>query len=174
MFKSALFLDRAGGEMPEEPLVARLLVCGLGNRLKRDDGLGPCVIAALAQRDLPKGVSLEDFGTWGFRAALMIGDYDKVIVVDAIQAGSSPGQVYRIVLEDRSYKPKLFALSPHESDLEQILAMATSIGRGPQEIVIIGCEPQDLSWGLEMSAEVQAAMAKVIEQVLTEIAQSLA
>lgn len=151
----------------------RILICGLGNKLKRDDGIGPFVIEELEKRALPKNVSLIDFGTSGFKTALKIGSYDRVIFIDAIKRDKQPGQVYRTTLskEDLVNSPSLasFAISLHESDLERILATAALIDNYPKEVIILGCEPKDLSFGLSLSREVKKAASKIIDLALNEI-----
>ncbi len=153
--------------------MSKILICGLGNKLKRDDGIGPCVVEELERQALPPDVSLIDFGTSGFRCALEIGGYDKVVFIDAIRAGKRPGRVHRIVLEkeDLLDSPSLssFAVSLHESDLEKILATAALLNNYPREVVVIGCEPKDISFGLDLSQEAKGAINKIIALVLEEV-----
>ncbi len=141
----------------------------MGNPLKRDDGLGPCVIAELEKQTLPEDVSLADFGTSGFKTALEIGNYDKVIFVDAIRQDNQAGKVYRTVLQKQDFleSPSLssFAVSLHESDLERILATAGLIDSYPKEVVILGCEPEDLSFGIGLSEKVKESVSKIIDLV---------
>ncbi len=153
--------------------MSRTLICGLGNQLKRDDGLGPCIIAELEKQALPENVSLIDFGTSGFKCALEIGEYEKVIFVDAIRMGKQSGQIYKICLskQDLQNSPSLssFAFSLHESDLERILSTAALIDSYPHKVVIIGCEPKDATFGLGLSKEVKQAMRGIIDLVLAEV-----
>jgi hydrogenase maturation protease len=150
-----------------------ILICGLGNALKRDDGLGPCIIAELEKQVLPDDVNLIDFGTSGFKCALGIGDYDKVVFVDAIQTGKQPGHIYKINLskQDLLNSPSLssFAVSLHESDLERILTTAALLDSYPHEVVIIGCEPEDTTFGIGLSKKLEQAMPGIIDLVLTEV-----
>lgn len=145
----------------------RILICGIGNKLKKDDGIGPYVIEELEKRVLPANVSLRDFGTSGFKTALEIGKYHKVIFVDAIQLGNQPGQVYKTTLskEDLPGSPSLnsFTLSFHESDLEKILTTATLIDNYPKEVMVLGCEPEDLSFGFGLSKKVKKAVSEIID-----------
>jgi len=164
----------------------RILICGVGNKLKKDDGLGPYIIEELEKQVLPanvspvrsklstsNGVSLMDFGTSGFKTALEIGKYHKVIFVDAIQLGNQPGQIYKTTLskQDLLESPSLssFTISLHEGDLEKILTTATLIGNYPKEVVVLGCEPEDLSFGLGLSRKVEKAVSKIIDLILKEI-----
>ena len=149
------------------------LICGLGNTLKRDDGLSPRVISELEKRLLPQGVCLADFGISGFKCALEIGDYKKVIFVDAVQMDKKAGQVYKLHLsrQDLLQSPSLsdFNVSLHESNLERIMATAALLNRCPDRIVIIGCEPEDTSFGVGLSAEVEQSIDQIIELILAEV-----
>ena len=155
--------------------MSEISICGLGNTLKHDDGLGPYIIAELEKRVLPDGVNLIDFGTSGFKCALGIGDYDKVIFVDAIQAGKQPGQIYKINLsrQDLLNSPSLssFAVSLHESDLERILTTAALLNNYPREVVIIGCEPEDTDFGTGLSKRIERIVPGIIDLVLNEVRQ---
>ena len=151
----------------------KVLICGLGNPLKLDDGIGPSVITELEKHELPEDVDTADFGISGFKCALGIADYDKVVFVDAIQMGKEPGKIYRIALTEQELleSPSLnsFTFSLHESDLEMILATAALLGSYPKEVVIIGCEPKSSGYGVGMSEEVEQARDEIIEYVLREI-----
>ena len=151
----------------------KILVCGFGNKLKKDDGLGPYIIEKLSERKLPDYVSLRDFGTSGFRAALEIGNYDTVIVVDAINAGHKPGTLYRLVISHadaiNSTTLTSFFVSLHESDLQRTLATAALIGQYPKRVIILGIEPLDISFGLTQSDIIADAMDGLIDIIFDEI-----
>ncbi|HUJ75035.1 MAG TPA: hydrogenase maturation protease, partial [bacterium] len=107
----------------------RILICGVGNKLKGDDGLGPLVVERLEQETLPPGVDLADYGISGFKCALKLEGYEKVIFVDAISLpGSEPGRLHRLEItkEQLMKSPNLsnFSVSMHETDLERIMATA--------------------------------------------------
>jgi len=140
--------------------------------LKCDDGLGPSIIAELEKRALPDNVSLIDFGISGFKCALGIVDYDKVVFVDAVQTGKQPGQIYKINLskQDLLNSPSLssFAVSLHESDMERILTTAALLDGYPQEVVIIGCEPADTTFRVGLSEEIEKAVPTIIDLILEE------
>jgi len=159
--------------MGEESPRPRILVCGLGNQLKGDDGLGPHVIAELEGKGLPADVGLMDFGISGLKAVLEIGKYDRVILVDAVKAGGRPGEIYRTTLskEDLLSSPSLssFTISLHEVSLEGLLVTAALLDSYPQEVILIGCEPKDLSFGLHLSKEVEGAVGQIIDLILDEL-----
>ena len=146
----------------------------MGNKLKRDDGLGPFVIEQLETKVMPPGVDLADYGISGFKCALKLEGYQKVVFVDAISLpGSTPGRLHRLkISKDKLMRSPIlsdFSVSMHETDLERIMATAAVLNIYPDEVVIIGCEPSDTAVGLGLSKPVEEAVPGVIDLVLQEL-----
>jgi len=140
-------------------------VLGIGNTLLRDEGIGCHVANALAEIPLPD-VEIIDAGTcpdvWQF-----IEDTDKLIIVDAVKGGGMPGQIYRFHPEDVTLEQKPL-LSMHDIGLVDNLTLM-QLRQNIGETVIIGVEPKDINWGLELSAELQGKMSQIIDTVLSEL-----
>lgn len=154
--------------------MTRILICGVGNKLKRDDGLGPFVIEELEKAELPQNVEVADFGISGFKCALYMERYDKVIFVDAISLpGHEPGKLHRIRLnrEQALNSPNLssFSMSMHETDLEKILATAAVLNIYPPEVVIIGCQPENTDVALGLTPAIEQAIPGIIDLVMSEL-----
>ena len=76
------------------PAPANVAIVGLGNVLMGDDAFGPYVVASLqAHYDFPEGVELIDAGTPGHELSVYLDGRDVLIVVDAVQAAGSPGDL---------------------------------------------------------------------------------
>jgi hydrogenase maturation protease len=70
----------------------RILVAGVGNIFLGDDAFGVEVVRRLAERPLPEGVRVIDFGIRGFDLTYALLDgYETAILVDATQRGGQPG-----------------------------------------------------------------------------------
>jgi hydrogenase maturation protease len=140
-------------------------VLGIGNVLLRDEGIGCHVTNALAEIPLPN-VKIIDGGTcpdvWQ-----TIEDTDKVVIVDAVKGGGVPGQIYRFNLEDITLEQKPL-LSVHDLGLVDNL-MLMQLWHNIGETVVIGVEPKDINWGLELSPELQDKMSQIIDIVLSEL-----
>jgi hydrogenase maturation protease len=118
-------------------------------------------------------VSVIDGGTYPDMLQLLE-DVDKLIIVDAVKGGGTPGQIYRFHLEDITLKRKPF-LSLHDMGLVDSLNLIQlwhpdKIGIG--EAIIIGVEPREINWGLELSPELQEKMPQIIEVILSELDNS--
>jgi hydrogenase maturation protease len=53
--------------------------------------------------------------------------------------------------------------------VEQNLRLMSLMGNEPAEIVIIGIEPGEISWGTELSNELQQKVPQIVSIVLKEI-----
>ena len=149
------------------------LICGIGNKLRKDDGIGPYIINELEKYTLPPYVNCIDAGISAFKTALLIGQYHKVIFIDAIKKGNQAGCVYRVQLNKEEFGQinplKPFVFSFHETNLENVLSTAISLGTYPAEAVVIGCEPKDISSGLELSKEIIKSVDRIIDCIYKEL-----
>jgi hydrogenase maturation protease len=141
------------------------LILGLGNLLLADEGVGVHVAQSLLDLGQPEGTMVLDVGNAVIDALPAISVADKVIVVDAMQGGGPPGTVYKITLDD-CVDPGPIG-SVHGFDLKSVLHL---INREiAPEVVVIGVEPERVSWSTELSAAVTDAIPDVITAVTGEI-----
>ena len=145
------------------------LILGVGNILLRDEGVGVHVISALRDRELPDDVELWDGGTASFDLLDTLTGRRQVIIIDAVRTGSEPGTIFRFTPEDISASREQLT-SLHQVGLLETLNVAECLlDSAPEEVIILGIEPKEIDWGLELSAEVEAAVPKVIELVMSEL-----
>jgi hydrogenase maturation protease len=97
----------------------------------------------------------------------LLGDVGKLIIVDAVRGGGMPGAIYRFHLDEIALEQKPF-LSVHEIGLVENLSLVR-LWHGVGEIVIIGVEPKEIGWGLELSPELQQRVPQIVEAVLAEL-----
>lgn len=140
---------------------------GIGNLLYRDDGIGAWVIQEMERMKLPEHINLLDMGTSTMDLIYHLEDVNKLVVVDAIKAGGTPGTIYRCNPEDLLPKED-GPVSLHDIGLLETLNMAKK--RGTEiHVVVIGVEPGVLDWGMELTKEVKAKIPLIIEAVLKEV-----
>ena len=145
-----------------------VLILGIGNILMRDDGVGVRAIEALRQVPLPDTVELLDGGTFGADLLDEIANRRKLIVLDAMGTDAAPGAVLRLSGADLWQEQE--ALSLHEFGLVETLKMARQLGCAPAEVVVFGVQPQEIALSLELSPAVAAAIPRLVEQILAELA----
>jgi hydrogenase maturation protease len=147
-------------------------VLGIGNVLLRDEGVGCHVIHALQGIPLPD-VEVIDGGTCPDVLQLLEGA-DKLVIVDAVKGGGAPGQIYRFHLWDITLEQKPF-LSLHDIGLVDSLMLMQLWHPdfiGIDEAVIVGVEPKEIDWGLDLSPELREKMPQIIDAILAELNSS--
>jgi len=97
----------------------------------------------------------------------LIEDADKLIIVDAVKGGGMPGQIYRFHLEDITLEQAPF-LSLHDMGLVDNL-MLMKLWHSIGETIIIGVEPKEIDWGLELSPELREKIPQIIKTILAEL-----
>ncbi len=146
------------------------LVAGFGNIFLSDDGVGPAVLRMLAGEHLGGDVRVRDFGTGGIHLALeMLAGYERVIIVDALSRNDVPGTVFAV---DCSKEEVLGAGPPdaHAMTVADVLALykqlraQSGLKRDP-EIIVVGCVPQCLEEGMDLSEPVRAALPACVDLV---------
>ncbi len=150
-------------------VAGRTVVIGVGNLLLRDEGVGIHVVQELQKRAFPPGVEVLDGGVAGVRLLDLFSGAQKLLLVDAAEMGLEPGSIVRFTPEDVRFQSGELKLSTHDVALPEVLAIARAVNQCPSEVVIIGIQPKEISWGTELTPEVGAAIPKVVELVLEEI-----
>jgi hydrogenase maturation protease len=145
-----------------------IVILCIGNLLLSDEGVGVHVAHKLMNMNLPKGVSVVEGGTDGFRLLNVITEADRLIVVDAINGGADPGSIYRFNINEVKNCPSGFKTSVHQIGILEVINMSGLIGKTPHTTVI-GVEPKSFEMGMELSPEIKEKMPRIIELILDEL-----
>jgi len=146
----------------------RPVVIGLGNPLFQDEGLGIHVINQLMMGDLGERAELIDGGTDGLALLGIVEEARHLMVIDAIDGEFRPGTIKK--LQDKEIN--LFTrarLSAHQLGFQEVLALAQMRGKYPEQIVLIGVQPQTMEWGTSLSSEIASVVPQVINMVYEQI-----
>jgi hydrogenase maturation protease len=149
----------------DEGAVMGKLVVGIGNVLLRDEGIGCHLVQALGEVEL-SDVEIIDGGT-SWDVLQLSDDIDKLVIVDAVKGGGMPGQIYRFRIEDITLEQKPL-LCLHDMSLVDNLKLMR-LWHNIDEAVIIGVEPKDIDWGLELSPELQEKIPRIMDVILAEL-----
>lgn len=142
------------------------LVLGIGNLLLGDEGAGVAVIQLLGEQLQPAPwLSLVDGGTLGLQLLPVVVEATDLVVVDAVQAGGSPGTVYVWEeLPDAALKDT--PLGTHGLGILELLAACKLSGWRPAHVALVGIEPLELRPGVHMSKPVQEAVPRAAAAVV--------
>ena len=171
-FLSALLRQQLG---PTVSAVTRasVLIVGLGNPLRGDDGFGARVIEELAKEALPNGTQLLDAGTAGLELVLEWMGREAVLVVDAGQFDGSPGEVRRFDLLACALPHIDWSLG-HAHGLAASVELAKALGACPRHLDLYAVEPLDTSEPHRLSNSVEQAIPLVVSLLLDHLSSLLA
>ncbi|MGF1640437.1 MAG: hydrogenase maturation protease [Rhodospirillales bacterium] len=141
-----------------------ILVIGVGNPDRGDDGAGPRVAALLGTRGVDaiahRGDGLALIGLWTGRS--------RVVIVDAVAAGGPPGRVRRFDATERPLPRQAFAVSSHAIGLAEAVETARALQRLPGRLLVYGIEAGSFAPGAGLSAPVERACERLARRILTE------
>ena len=142
-----------------------ILVAGLGNLSLRDNGVGVHAARFLLSANIP-GIVVAEIGTAVLDGWHLLEWAEKILAIDAMQAGGIPGTLYTYCATggNRHLTPG----SSHEFSLHSALDLMSHVRR--REVTILGVEPEIIDYGLDLSATVKAAFPEIIAAVRTTLA----
>jgi hydrogenase maturation protease len=149
----------------------KVLILGVGNLLKGDDGVGLHIVDLLRNEELGDTVDIKD-GVSGFDILGEIAGYDKVIIIDAIKTNGQPGTIYTFSLNELRAQKAEHSFSSHNLNLSSLIQLGEKIypGKIPDDIIIIAIEAKDIS---TLSETCTPEVEKAIPQVIAMIKGSL-
>jgi hydrogenase maturation protease len=149
----------------------RVLIAGVGNVLRGDDGFGVEVLRRL-ERDLAgaDGVRFFESGIAGVGLVQQLLDgYDALVILDALDRGAPPGTVFVLVPEVGAVGApggERQAIDLHQADPEGVLHMAAALGVLPRQVRIVGCQLAACDeLGAGLSEPVRAAVPEAVRRV---------
>jgi hydrogenase maturation protease len=148
--------------------VTPVVVIGVGNEYRRDDGAGLAVVARLHDR-VPPGVELVLTDGEPTRLIEAWTGAALAVVVDAVRADPPrPGRVHRFVL-DRPLAGATRTASSHGFGLDDAIRLALALDRMPGRLIVHAIEAADLDQGTGLTPPVAAAVDQVASAVLSDL-----
>jgi hydrogenase maturation protease len=146
----------------------KVLVIGLGNPDRGDDGIGPMVARHLA------GKVPADVAVIARRSDLLslIEDwagFDGIVCVDATAPLGVPGRVHRIDLSAGELSREVTLTSSHALGFAEVIELARSLRLAPREIIVYAIEADSFESGSPLTAAVAAAGRVVADEVVAEV-----
>ena len=152
----------------------RVLVAGVGNLLRADDGFGVEVARRLEALPLPEGVRVVETGIGGIALVQELQEgWDALLVVDTVDLARAPGTVLVIEpdvvdVEALSWEERHDLLADmHLTTPDRALMLARALGVLPARVVEVGCQPEDAHGvGEGLSGPVTAAVDVAVAEIL--------
>lgn len=152
--------------------MADVLVIGVGNEYRGDDGVGIVMARRIAERRIPGVVVREATG----EGAGLINAWDghqTVFLFDAVKSHSTPGTTHRLDASEAPIPSGLFHYSTHEFGLAEAVEMSRAMDLLPGRLVIYGVEGEHFDGGRKLSPSVQNGMSVLLIEAVDEIEASM-
>jgi hydrogenase maturation protease len=143
------------------------LILGVGNIIMGDEGFGIHVVRRLKEYGLPPEVRVEEGGVGGFNLLGLLEGVSRIILVDVMMIGLTPGEVCLFKPGPGFREPGKNIVSFHQVGILELVQMWGLLGYEP-EIFFLVTRPEKLEWGMELTPAVDAAATKAA-RLLAEV-----
>jgi hydrogenase maturation protease len=148
-------------------MTEEIVVVGLGNSYRGDDGVGVAAAAALDELALPGVRVVTDIVEPMSLLEAWSGARLAVVIDGAVETPAVPGRVRRCTVGDVVAASE--GLSSHSVDISRTHALGQALGRVPDELVVFTIEVADTGHGIGLTPQVADAMPEVVDMVVAEI-----
>ena len=135
-------------------MTAQLVVIGVGNAFRRDDGAGLRALAH-ARACLPAGVTVVESDGEPARLLDAWDGADLAVVVDAARSGAAPGTVLRAEVGRDPLPAPVPGGSTHALGVGEAIALGRALGRMPGRVVVYGIEGERFNDGIGLTDAVE-------------------
>jgi hydrogenase maturation protease len=146
----------------------KVLLVGIGNPDRGDDGIGPLVARQLAGRVSPGIAIIERTGD----ALALIEDWAgryAAVLVDAAAPGTAPGRIDRIDLLKDELLPELALSSTHAFGIVDAVGLARTLGLLPRRLIVYAIEGVNFAPGASLTPEIAGVVNEVVARVVAEL-----
>ncbi|MEV6020184.1 MULTISPECIES: hydrogenase maturation protease [unclassified Streptomyces] len=146
----------------------RVVVIGVGNPLRGDDGIGPAAVEAL-RGQVPDGTVLAVSDADPGRLLDLWRGADTVVIVEAVRTRSNrPGALHTLTLPEAAGHHR-GAASTHGLGLGGCLALAEALDLLPPRLVVHAMQVADLGLGTCLSEVVRSALPALTERAAASV-----
>lgn len=148
---------------------SNITLLGVGNILLTDEGLGVHVVRQMEEEySFSPEINIVDGGTMGMELLSYMRGMTKLLLVDAVNGGETPGTVYEFPHQQTE---DYFTgnISVHEVGMQDILRIRALQEKPLEDATVIGVEPESLDIGLTPTETVKAALPEVKQRIIRQL-----
>jgi hydrogenase maturation protease len=141
-----------------------VLVIGVGNPFRRDDGVGLYIAQTLQRQSWPH-VALITHAGEGAALVNIWTDFPEVLLIDAMRADLPAGTVQRFDVHEKPLPAPFFANSSHVFGVAEAVELARTLGQLPPRCIVYGIQGQSFATGPGLTPAVQSAADRLIAEL---------
>jgi len=142
----------------------KIAVIGLGNSLRRDDGIGVIILETLLNSYQRSNIDYLNFGLASFDLVHRLENYDRVLLIDGINADLPIGSLKIFDLGQVSFAELDQPISSHELNLKDIFKLTAKL-EIKTKIYVAGIQIKDVSFGEFLSPVLKENLVGIIKQI---------
>lgn len=151
-----------------EEATADVLIIGVGNEFRGDDGVGLLVARNLELNNIQNFQVMELPGE-GTELMQVWQERERVIVIDASQSGMQPGEIVRLDAGAGPLPTGFFSYSTHAFGLAEAVETSRNLRNLPNSLIIFAIEGQNFAQGSDLSDVVLQSIKTVSDAVRSEL-----
>jgi hydrogenase maturation protease len=144
-------------------------IIAVGNSFYGDDGVGAAVLEKIRHDGLFPGAELFDAHTDALALLDHLVPGEMNVVVDAARMGLEPGVAVGFRPGEVRMKINSDHLSMHGFGLAEVFELSERLDKLPDEVLIVGVEPERVAINQGLSAAVRQAVPRVISIIQAEV-----
>jgi hydrogenase maturation protease len=150
-------------------------IIGLGNPLRRDDGIGLELLRCLQKHknEFDQNIEYIDGGIGGLHLLHLFPRFDLVLFIDAVDFKGAPGETRVFSLHDLLSKKTPVLASSHVTDFIDIIALSRELNELPRDLFVFGVQPSDVSFGQGLSEELQLLVEELCGKLCARLQEIL-
>jgi hydrogenase maturation protease len=145
-----------------------VVVVGLGNAYRGDDGVGLAVAAAVRAR-VGSEVSVAPCEEEPSRLLDAWSGSAAAVIVDAVVSGAEPGTIHRLDASEEPIPAGTLRSSTHAFSLGETIEIARALGRLPRRVLVYGIEAADVAAGEQLTPAVAGAVEHVADAIVRDL-----
>jgi len=145
-----------------------VLIIGIGNELRGDDGLGLHVARELRKHGMQGTTIIESSGEGADLIQSWTG-HDRVMLIDAFSSGSAPGLLHMFDTSIVSLPAHFFRYSSHAFGVAEAIEVARRVQILPNRMHVCGIEGRTFRLGARLSRPVRAKIAELIDGIVLKV-----
>lgn len=150
--------------------MASVVVIGVGNPDRGDDGAGREVVRRLREAHLPSSARIIEANGEATAILASLEGVSAAFLIDACVSGAPPGTVRRIDLSNEPLPCARYGLSSHGFGLTEAIELAKALDELPRRCIVYAIEGESFEPGIAPSAAVMRGVSETLEALKRELA----
>jgi hydrogenase maturation protease len=145
-----------------------VVVIGVGNELRGDDGAGLEAARRVRESELPASVTVHLHEGEAVGLLELWDGADAAVLVDTVRSGAPPGTIHRLDASHAPVPSLVRRSSSHTISIAEAIELARVLGTLPPGILVYGVEGRQFETGTELSDEVAEALDRLVCELRAE------